>query len=691
MAATRGPIMSTRQQFFLLMAVAWGVPSPARAGNDLHGDPLPAGAIARLGTIRFRYHTFRTPHLAFSRDGQALVAAGEGVGIRVWDSTTGRVVRETPLGKFQVTGFALSPDGKLAAVGGYGHEKPDENDTNGIRLVEVATGKVRRTLERKDGLDQCALAFTPDGKHLASVGRDGVVRIEEVETGTELLQERFRVGSARLAFSADGTALAVCGSAGSAFVWDWQSGKPPREIKVPPRGAHSVSFSPDGKVLATGADSLAGVRLWEVSTGKLLKTLKPTEESDSSQAIFSPDGRHLAGTSYHHKAVILWDPKTGKELRRIPVAGRYPRALAWSNDSRRLAVVDGAVIRVFEAATGKETPVLPEGHRQTPGIVALLADGTAMTAGDDGTARLWESATGKHRRTIRVTDSWVRGARVSPDGRWLVASTLGQDHAVSLWNLKTGRLVFREPGHGRLGGKRAVAFSADGKRFLSWGDDMYSRTWDIRNGKAVAEQAIRPDGQGVPDLDEPGEMDMKSSASDSGAFSPDGGLLVLGGWEGFFVFDTKTGKQVRKIEHPQGHVAKLAVSPDGKFLLTSAWGRSRQIKLPDGRMRSSSGDGVLTLHDLTTGKLVRESKHALHSAGPVAFSADGKWFAAASSDQDSRIAFHDTATGALRGAIDRVPGRVWSLGLSPDGKRVIVGLSDTTALVYPVPEKAAKK
>ena len=148
---------------------------------------------------------------------------------------------------------------------------------------------------------------------------------------------------------------------------------------------------------------------------------------------------------------------------------------------------------------------------------------------------------------------------------------------------------------------------------------------------------------------------------------------------------------MRKIDHPQGHVIGMAVSPDGKFLVASAWGRQRAIKLPDGGTRHSSGDGVLTVHDLTKGKLVRELKHALHIAGPVAFSADGKSFAAAASDRDSRISFHDTKTGALRGTIDGVPSRVWSLGLSPDGKRVIVGLNDTTALVYPVPEKADGK
>jgi WD40 repeat protein len=546
-------------------------------------------------------------------------------------------------------------------------------------------------MSRPGRRDDCALAFTPDGKHLASIGDDGIARIEEVGTGTELIQERFFVSYPRLAFSADGTSLAVGGSSrGTAWVWDWQAGNPPRAIKVQPRGAGSVSFSRDGKVLATSEDAGLGVHLWDVASGRLLRTIGAEGDSAVARSCFSPDGRYVATVYHQHQEVFLLDPTTGKVLRRLRAQASRVGDLAWSSDSGRLAALDAGGVHIWEAATGKAITV-PEGHTRTPSHVELLAGGIAMTSADDGTARLWDARTGKRLRTVRASDDWLRGSALSPDGRWLVTSTLGTDHAVCLWDAKTGRRVYRQAGHGRLGGVRVASFSADGKRFLSWGDDMYLRTWEVRNGKATAEHAIRPDGEDVPDLDDPAEQRRRMGMSWTGAFSRAGDRLVLAGWKGFFVFDTATGKQLVKFKHEVGFIEGMAISPDGKLLLTNALGRSRLIKMTDGRMRSTAGKPMIALHELATGKLVRELPEALRMPGPVAFSRDGKLLALASSDDHARISFFDTATGAARAAIDRIPGRIWALGLSPDGTHVIAGMDDSTALVWKIPDKKDSK
>ena len=149
-----------------ILILACGCLQPAWADKDLHGDPMPPGAIVRLGTIRFRHRGFRGTGLAFSRNGKMLVAGGEGNVLRAWEAATGRLLHEIPFGEFNLSGMALCPDDKHAAVGGYTAKKDNQPATYGIRFVEIATGKVQRTLSRKGGMDFCALAFTPDGKHL---------------------------------------------------------------------------------------------------------------------------------------------------------------------------------------------------------------------------------------------------------------------------------------------------------------------------------------------------------------------------------------------------------------------------------------------------------------------------------------------------------------------------------------------
>jgi WD40 repeat protein len=421
-----------------------------------------------------------------------------------------------------------------------------------------------------------------------------------------------------------------------------------------------------------------------VATGRLLRTLGDRTTWDMNRVAFSPDGRLLAAPSSRRKVIVLWDVKTGKEVRSMagtgsPFRGSCP---AFSPDGRRLAAHEDHLVRVWEVATGKEL-LPPDAHRQAPSFVALLKDGTGVTGGDDGTVRLWDSATGRQRRKIGVADMWVRAVAVSPDGRRLATSELGERQAVRLWDLRTGRPLYRLEGHGRYGGRRALAFSPDGKRLASWGDDMYLRLWDVAKGKATAEHEVRPDGRPFPGEDEnEGDRRMRAMSLGAGAFAPDASFLVVAE-RGFFVFDLKGAKQKLKFPNEGGHVIGLAVSPDGKHLLASTWGRSRLIKLTDGGMRITTDDPLACLYDLATGKVVRSIPLPKERIGAVAFAPDGKTFAVG---LEGRIRLY-TTTGAARGVIEKVPGEVRALAFSPDGKRLIAGLSDTTAVVWSVPGK----
>jgi WD40 repeat protein len=355
--------------------------------------------------------------------------------------------------------------------------------------------------------------------------------------------------------------------------------------------------------------------------------------------------------------------------------------LAVSADSRLLAAGTGSGVRVWDAKSRKELAENLEGHRGQVGRVAVSA-GVLATAGDDQTVRVWDPATGTQRVKL-LHGHWVRAIALSPDGTKLASSSL--DDTVRLWDIGTGREIYRLAGHGKLGGRRALAFTSDGKCLLSWGDDFCLRIWNVSNGKALIEHPIRPSGINVPNEDaEPLEREQKFMIMFGEAtFSRDGKGFVLNIGQDFYVFDVGTGKELRKIPSDGGHIISMAISPNGKLLLASAWGKPVQTKLADGRTRfSAAKDPPICLWDLSTGERIRQIMLTEGGAGPICFSPDGKVFATGTEKPHGKIRLWDLATGKERLTIDGFGGAARSLAFSPDGKRLISGMSDTTALVW---------
>src|SRR5262249_2963325 len=153
--------------------------------------------------------------------------------------------------------------------------------------------------------DYVQLAFSPDGKVLASLSQEGLLRLEEIRSGDELLRHRFGgTGlSPGIAFSPDGSTLAVATGA-KLFAWRWREGREPAAFGVRASGITSLAFAPDGKTLATSDDRDGCVHLWDVANTKRLKTL---DTKSSSWAVsYSPDSKYLASTTYKDRALILW-------------------------------------------------------------------------------------------------------------------------------------------------------------------------------------------------------------------------------------------------------------------------------------------------------------------------------------------------------------------------------------------------
>jgi WD40 repeat protein/serine/threonine protein kinase len=485
-----------------------------------------------------------SPIMAMTVAGRQMALALADGSVEVWD-TDKEAPRHTLRGhKGSVWAVAFSADGRTLASGG---------DDGILLLWDTATGKREASYTSPQPSTIYGIAFAPDGKRLATANRDATVRLWDRAAA----KERVLTGHVRevrsIQFAPDGKTLVSAGADATVRLWN-ADGTPRFVLKGHTGEVRGAIFTPDGRtIVSAGVDR--SLKLWDAH---LDHSTWQGHNGAVKHLAFAPDGDVLA-TGGDDRSVKLWQPATRRLLAALPPYPLAIQGLAFAPDGKHLAVAcSDPFVHICDPQTAKEVAQLP-GHSGNVAAVAFSRDGAMLALGGaDGSVRVWDWPARKTLAGWVGHPLGVRALAFSPDGKLLASGALGKaDCAIQLWEPATGQLRATLIGH--QGTVWGLAFSPDGRTLASGGEDGTIRLWDVD----TADARMTSVGQ--------------AGSVHSVAFSPDGRTLA------------STSGEVKLWQAATGR--ELAAFTDRGTIYSVAWAPGRLLLAGGGK------DGAITLWD----------------------------------------------------------------------------------------------
>jgi WD40 repeat protein len=660
--------------------------------TDRYGDPLPEGAVARLGTVRFN-HGDGLNALYFSPNGQTIISEGGGM-LRLWDAATGKELRQFATAKPSFDDqTALSPDGKTMIF-----LNQDLSDI--VRSWDLAQGKEVRTVPLPVRRMEMSIyrrnALSPDGRLCAlhtppkrvPIQAPGQIRVFDISTGRELYQLAIDADEVRAVIFAGNDHLVTADKKQVIRVWEARTGKPVRQFAHGSPVEVLVS-SADGRRLATlehhnhAIDRLLDndvVQVWDLATGVRKHALAARPKRWYMNLRFAPDGKFLFTSSFGHNGneLTVWDLETGQRVREL--GGVAATAIAVSPDGSRLA--EGASpgkFDLWDLRAGRRLSSEDSGHARAA-AVSLSSGGDRVFTIGYSSISAWDATTGQRLHSLDVPGYPYGDPHPShsPDGRYALSFEGDYEKLqIVVWDVVARRRLHRlqPPAFGAL----TTTFSPDSSLLAAWlpGKETVVRIWDVPTGNEV--RYFKETKAGWP-----GRL----------FFAADARTLFVAG-KHLVGYEAATGKELfswrmKPLPSNSGKEAAVGgrpVDPDDRIawrtLAVSPEGRMVACILAGGDFSQERVENRIVLCEARTGKVLRRcndsGKPSPRSLEQLSFSHDGRLLA---SSDGHIVHVWEVATGKEIRTYEGHRGDIESLAFSANGRRLASASSDSTVLIW---------